>query len=424
MVSFWKKFFIINFIGEELKVFLKIFLPISLLIIISLLPGCQQSGENRTSTDDSLFLKSANAQTVSDSIVHRNEAVSNSRQNAITNAAAAASPAVVGINVIEIVKVTQRSPFYMADPYWQQLFPELFKDRVYEQKLQSLGSGFIISPEGYIVTNDHVVGDGTEIVVTLPGGEKHNAELVGKDKVSDISLLKITGKKFPYLQTGNSDDLIVGEWAIALGNPFGLFQLNDQPTVTVGVISAINRDWGRVPDGRIYMDMIQTDAAINHGNSGGPLVNALGQVIGMNTFIYTGSRYEEGSVGIGFAIPINRILMIIDQIKQKGGVNRNYWLGFKVQDLNPVITKALGLKTKEGVIITQVDSGSSAAKAGLATEDIIVKVNGHRVTDSESLISILTDTDLQVGDMLELLILRDKAEKTVSMKLLEGKSQK
>jgi serine protease Do len=200
--------------------------------------------------------------------------------------------------------------------------------------------------------------------------------------------------------------------------------LNDQPTVTVGVISAINRDWGRVPEGRIYMDMIQTDAAINHGNSGGPLVNALGQVIGMNTFIFTGSRYEEGSVGIGFAIPINRILMIIDQIKQKGGVNRNYWLGFKVQDLNTVITKALGLKTKDGVIITQVDPGSSAAKAGLATEDVIIKVNGHRVTDSESLISILTDTDLQVGDRLDLVILRNKEVKTIDMKLLEGESQK
>ena len=170
--------------------------------------------------------------------------------------------------------------------------------------------------------------------------------------------------------------------------------------------------------------MIQTDAAINHGNSGGPLVNALGQVIGMNTFIYTGSRYEEGSIGIGFAIPINRILRVIDQIKQKGGVNRNYWLGFRVQDLNPVITKALGLKTKDGVIITQVDPGSSAAKAGLATEDVIIRVNDHRVTDSESLISILSDTDLQVGDKLDLVILRNKEEKNIEMKLLEGSSQK
>ncbi len=407
-----------------MKVFLKIFTPFTLLLFIALIPGCQQSGDNRTSGDDSLFLQSANAQTVPDTLLQRNETISTSRQNAITRAAAAANPAVVGINVVEIVKITQRSPFYMADPYWQQLFPELFKDRVYEQKLQNLGSGFIISPEGYIVTNDHVVGEGTEIIVTLPGGEKHNAELVGKDKVSDISLLKITGDDFPYLPTGNSDDLIVGEWAIALGNPFGLFQLDDQPTVTVGVISAINRDWGRVPDGRIYMDMIQTDAAINHGNSGGPLVNALGQVIGMNTFIYTGSRYEEGSIGIGFAIPINRILRVIDQIKQKGGVNRNYWLGFRVQDLNPVITKALGLKTKDGVIITQVDPGSSAAKAGLATEDVIIRVNDHRVTDSESLISILTDTDLQVGDKLDLVILRNKEEKNIEMKLLEGSSQK
>lgn len=396
-----------------------------IIIIFSLflcIVSCQKGKESTIPKNDSLFLNSAYAQVDSNRRDSTNQQISESRHNAITRAAALASPAVVGITVIEIVKYTQRSPFYMTDPYWQQLFPELFRDRVIERPIQNLGSGFLISEEGHIITNDHVVGDGDEIIVTLPGGERHNAELIGKDRVSDISLLKISGKKFPYLKLGDSNNLIVGEWVIALGNPFGLFELNDQPTVTVGVISAVNRDWGRIQEsGRIYMDMIQTDAAINHGNSGGPLVNSLGQVIGMNTFIYTGNRYEEGSVGIGFAIPINRIRDVVDQIKKEGGVNRNYWLGFKVQNLNPIIIKALGLKIKEGVIITQVEPGSSAGKAGLSTEDIILMVNNHPVKNADNLVKILTDIDLQVGDSIDLIILHNQKEKTVKMKLIESK---
>lgn len=390
-----------------------------LILIIPIEWNCRNRDNLQNQIIDSLSIKSAIAQT--DTIQPENvqDRLYSARQNAITQAVAHVSPAVVGITVTEIQRVVQRNPF-LEDPYWRFFFPELFQDRVFERPVTNLGSGFIISPDGYILTNDHVAGKGDEIIITLPGGERHKAILVGTDRVSDVTLLKIDGKNFPYAKLGNSDDLIVGEWVIALGNPFGLFELGNQPTVTVGVISAINRNWGKIPEsGRVYKDMIQTDAAINHGNSGGPLVNALGQVIGMNTFIYTGSRYQEGFVGLGFAIPINRIKKISEQIKVSGGVNRNIWWGFKVQDLNDVIIRALELKVKQGVIITQIEPGSSADKAGLKTEDVIIRVGNTSISNTNAIIKILEDMDVQVGDSIEFLIIRDKKEQKINMKLLE-----
>ena len=390
-----------------------------ILVILTLVIKCQDQNKANSITTDSLSVEKTSAYSDSVQKSQITKQIHDSRQNAITRAAASAGPAVVGITVIEIKRYVRKSPFY-DDPFWRHLMPELFRDRVYEQPVQSLGSGFLISSDGYLVTNDNVVGDGDEIVITLPGGDRHNAKLVGTDEVSDISLLKIDGENFPYLKLGDSGSLIVGEWVLALGNPFGLFELNDQPTVTVGVISALNRDWGRIPESRrVYMDMIQTDAAINHGNSGGPLVNSMGRVIGMNTFIYTGSRYQEGFVGIGFAIPINRVKDIIDEIKKQGSVNRDYWLGFKVQNINPVMMRALGLEIKNGVIVTNVDQGGSADKAGLSPEDIIIKVEDRDVTDTNSILKILTDMDLQVGSVLKFTIIRDNKEKIIRMKLLE-----
>ncbi len=390
-----------------------------LIVFILINATCDSNKDEQRAHEDSLFLQSAYAQTDSSDRISASVDIIESRQNAITRAVSKVSPGVVGISVIQIKKYVQRSPF-LNDPYWQYFFPELFRDRVYEQRVQGLGSGFLISGDGYILTNDHVAGDGVEIIVTLPGGERHKANLVGTDKVSDITLLKIDGQNFPFMEFGNSDDLMVGEWVIALGNPFGLFELSNQPTVTVGVISAINRDWGRIPEtGRVYMDMIQTDAAINHGNSGGPLVNSLGQVIGMNTFIYTGSRYQEGFVGIGFAIPINKIRTVVKQLKEEGGVNRNYWIGFKVQDLNSLIIRALGLKVDHGVIVTQVEDGSSAEKAGLKAEDVIISVNNTPISNADNMVKILEDMDLQVGSLLNFNIIRNGREQSLNMKLLE-----
>lgn len=346
------------------------------------------------------------------------EALYNSRQNAITQAVARVSPAIVGINVTQVKRIVQKSPFSIDDPVWRAIFPELFRDRVYEQKIKALGSGFIIGQDGYLVTNEHVVENATEILITMTNGEHHKAEIIGVDRLTDIALLKIEGENLPYLEMGDSDKLIVGEWVIALGNPFGLFELNDQPTVTVGVISAVDRDWGQTETRRLYMDMIQTDAAINHGNSGGPLVNSLGQVIGMNTFIYTGSRYQDGFVGIGFAIPINRIKQIVEELHNKGSIERDYWLGIlDGQDLNPYIVRALDLSIDRGMIITQIERNSPAARAGLQEEDVIVAVNDQTISSKEEFIDAISRMDLRVGDTITFSVVRKNKELNINVKL-------
>ena len=203
-----------------------------------------------------------------------------------------------------------------------------------------------------------------------------------------------------------------------MGNPFGLFALNAEPTVTVGVISAVDRDWGRTPEGALYMDMIQTDASINHGNSGGPLVNAVCHVIGMNTFIYTGSQYESGSVGIGFAIPINRIHDVVDEIRQKGKINRDYWLGIdQVIDLNRRIIRALDLKVDKGALITAIEPFSPAERAGLREYDVIIALNGKSVTNTDELLQIYRNLDLKVGTTLTFTISRNGQKKDITVTL-------
>lgn len=380
--------------------------------------ACQNAGnENRTEMA-SLFGNNTPSPSDTIEIQTANDEISNSRQNAITRAVAKVSPAVVGINVTQVRRIVQRSPFSIDDPVWRAIFPELFRDRVYEQKIKSLGSGFIITADGFIITNEHVVENAAEILITMTNGEHHQAEIIGVDRMTDIALLKIKGEDLPYLEFGNSDDLIVGEWVIALGNPFGLFELNDQPTVTVGVISAVDRDWGKTETGRLYMDMIQTDAAINHGNSGGPLVNSLGQAIGMNTFIYTGSRYQEGFIGIGFAIPINRVREIVDELHRKGSIERNFWLGIlDGQDLNPFIVKALDLNVNEGMIITQIERNSPAFKAGLREEDVIIALDDQKIASRKAFIDAISSMDIRVGDNLKFTIVRRNKTLDVNVKL-------
>ncbi|CUS97922.1 serine protease Do [Candidatus Kryptobacter tengchongensis] len=336
--------------------------------------------------------------------------VYDARHNAITKAVAKASPAVVGINVTAIEEYTDPFfRFFEDDPFFRYFFGDRFKYRV---PVRSLGSGFIISPDGYIVTNEHVIGNAREIVVTLSTGEKYKARLVGKDPVSDIAVLKIDVKeKLPYLVFGNSDDVIIGEWAIAMGNPFGLFELGNKPTVTVGVISAVKMNLHSV-GGRIYKDMIQTDAAINSGNSGGPLLNALGEVIGINTVIYTPN---QGNVGVGFAIPINRAKVIIDELIKKGKIERDFRIGMRVQTLDENLAKYFNLSKTEGVIVTDVASGSPAQKAGLKEGDLIIEVNGEPIKDEQSLIEIIQMA--KVGDVLSFKVIRDGKEVIIKMKL-------
>jgi serine protease Do len=341
-----------------------------------------------------------------------NAAIVNGRQNIITKTVATVSPAVVGINVTEI---RQYRDVWSMDPFWRQFFG----DRVYKQQVKGLGSGAIISPDGYILTNDHVAGNAVEAIVTLTDGKQYNAKVIGSDQTSDICLLKIDAKNLPYIVFGNSDDIMIGEWVIALGNPFGLFDINDKPTVTLGVISAVDMNMGSA-DKRYYTKMLQTDAAINQGNSGGPLVNALGELIGMNTLILQSQDAQRyglnlGSVGVGFAIPINKIKKVVNELKNKGKVERDFWTGLSILTLNESISKTYNLKSSKGVIITQIEKNSPAQKCGLSIEDIIIGIDDFRVSDENILIGILNE--YRTGDVLKFKILRDGVEKVMNMKL-------
>jgi len=285
-----------------------------------------------------------------------------------------------------------------------------------KQKVQGLGSGFIISKDGYILTNDHVAGNATKIVVTLTNGEKYDAKIIGTDVVSDIALLKIEGDNFPYVTLGNSDDVIIGEWAIAFGNPFGLFDINDKPTVTVGVISNVGLNLRSDDERRVYRNMIQTDAAINSGNSGGPLVNAVGEVIGINTIIYTPN---QGNIGLGFAIPINKVKALLDELKISGKVDRSFWTGLEIQSINPGIAKYYGLSKSEGVIITDVAKNSPGQKAGLKIGDIIFEINGTQIKNEDSVFEIIKDA--KAGDILKLKVQRDDKTLEIELKLEKRK---
>ncbi len=342
-----------------------------------------------------------------------NDQISNSRQNAITRAVEMVSDAVCGINVTQI-REYRRSPAY-DDPFFRLLFP----DRGFRQPVKSLGSGFIVSPDGFILTNEHVVHNATEIVVVLSDGSTNNAELIGSDYITDLALLKIEGSNFPSIKFGNSNDVIIGEWVIALGNPFGLFEINAKPTVTVGVVSAVDRDFGKQKNDKVYQDMIQTDAAINQGNSGGPLVNSLGEVVGLNTFIFTGSNSNAGSIGLGFAIPVNRIKRVLKEIKKYGEVNRRFWSGLEVDDITHMVARYFRLESQDGVIVTNVNKESPAAKAGLEVGDIIVEVNSQKIKNRSDIWRVIEDSDLRGGDKLELVAIRDKKNLNIELKLEE-----
>jgi serine protease Do len=329
--------------------------------------------------------------------------VSNSRRNAITRSIEVVSPAVVGINVTEIRR-------RQLDPFWQMFYGE----RYFNQRLQSAGSGFIISPDGYCVTNDHVAGRATEIVITMSDGSKHNAKVVGTDPVTDVALLKIEANQpLPYLKLGDSDDVIVGEWSIAFGNPFGLFTSTAKPTVTVGVISATHVFLEQSQGGGIYRNMLQTDAAINTGNSGGPLVNSNGEVIGVNTVIYSPN---QGSVGLGFAVPVNRVKEIVDILRSDGKVDREFDPGFRAQQVDEAIARAYNLDKIEGVVVTRLTNRRGAAsKSGLEEADIILRANGEPLYSIGILESLIRYS--MRGDVIRLEVIRDSNIRTIDLKL-------
>lgn len=340
-----------------------------------------------------------------------NVSISNSRQTAITRAVKVVSPAVVGINVTSGY-YTRRTPF-SDDPF----FRLYLRQRPQYQQVKSLGSGFIIDKNGYILTNQHVVKDAIEINVTMVGGEHIRAELIGADYTTDVAVLKVDKKNLPCVKLGDSDDILIGEWAIALGNPFGLFDISQTPTVTIGVVSAKDQDFGKQQNERIYDGMIQTDAAINSGNSGGPLVNSVGEVIGINTWIISGSESASQNIGLGFAIPINSVKRVLDDLINYGHVDRSYWTGIRYDALTPGVARFLGLQSAYGVIITDIDKNSPADKAGLNIYDIILSINQQEVGTVRDLEEMVDSSDLKAGDILELKIYRDKSIYTKRLRL-------
>lgn len=378
------------------------------VLIAATVFGCNRDAQSQLTPNP----QSRNA--ADTTVAEANESIYQSRQTAITHAVQAASPAVVSVNVIEVQQVRYRDPFanFYSDPWFEHFFGQRRRDRVQERQVQSLGSGFVISPDGYIVTNDHVAGNATKISVAFPDGTVLDGALIGSDPVSDIALVKVDpDEELPYLPFSNDGHAIVGEWAIALGNPFGLFEAAE-PSVTVGVVSATGRNLESTQDGRVYRDMVQTDASINRGNSGGPLVNAMGEVIGVNTAIFSQSG---GSVGIGFAVPADRVLRIIEELREHGKVDRSYYTGLHVGSVDRRIAQALDLLEARGVLVRDVDPGSPAEKAGFQLYDVIVSVAGERINTPNDVVARLYD--YRPGDSVGFRIVRDGAERDISMRL-------
>jgi serine protease Do len=306
--------------------------------------------------------------------------ISASRTNAIVLAARKVSPAVVSV-VVTQTQVVSYDPF--GGLGLDEFFGDFFPRRSFRQEVKSMGSGVIISADGDVVTNAHVVLNATRMKVTLPDNREFAAELEAIDETRDLALLKLKAGGLPAATLGNSDDLMIGEWSIAIGNPFGFMIEDVQPTVTVGVISALHRDIKSSGAGQVYADMIQTDAAINPGNSGGALVNATGEVVGINTFIFS---HSGGSEGIGFARPINDVKEFVREARSSGG-SRQYertrtGLGATVADINPALQGSFGLGYRRGVVVVEVEAGSIGETIGMAHGDVILMAQGKTVSSA------------------------------------------
>ncbi len=304
--------------------------------------------------------------------------VTRSRNNAIVRAIQKAGPSVVSVSTVQVQIV--------RDPWFELFYPF---SRGLERKHYGLGSGFIFDKRGYLLTNQHVIEGADEIKVTLTTGKEFEAKVVGADYESDLAVLKINADvDLSIAELGDSSDLMVGEWAIAIGSPFGFLLKDSQPTVTVGVVSAMGRSIQQ--EGRAFKNLVQTDASINPGNSGGPLVNCYGQVIGINTAIFSTSG---GSQGVGFAIPINTAKRAIAELIKHGMVTER-WIGIEYQELSKDIAQHLGSPVSEGLLISDVIDGSSAQKAGLVRGDIVFKIGDQPVRtpdEANEAVQVLAD---------------------------------
>ena len=325
----------------------------------------------------------------------RSAAVAAARHSAVADAAARVAPAVVSVNVLKRERQMPEDPF-----------AQFFMPRGYERQVEAYGSGFIISSDGVVVTNQHVTAGAAQIVVTTREGTDYPAKLLGEDPQTDIAVLKIDATGLPTAPLGTSADLTVGEWVVAIGNPFAYLLGNSEPSITAGVVSAVGRNL--LPSGDqtgVYVDMIQTDAAINPGNSGGPLTDVLGDVVGVNSSILTPSG---GSIGIGFAIPIERARRVAAELRRYGHVRRP-WVGLDVagaEDLRD-------WKRSGGLRVTSVASGGPAAQGGLATADVLLNVRGRRLHTFLDWEAVLLDAG--PGDTLVVAYRRDGRTRTARL---------
>ncbi len=315
----------------------------------------------------------------------------------------AVSPAVVNISTTKVVR-RETLPF-SEDPLFDLFRP--FQDFGFPKKWkeQSLGSGVIVSDDGYIITNNHVVEKSDDIRVILYDKRSFRGKVVGEDPKTDIAVVKISADKLPTAPWGDSDKLQVGEFVLAIGNPFGLSH-----TVTMGIISAVGRANVGIAD---YEDFIQTDAAINPGNSGGPLVNIKGELIGINTAIFSKSG---GYQGIGFAVPSNMARLVMDQLMRQGKIVRG-WLGVTIQDITPEIAQKFGLKDSKGALVGDISRGSPADKAGILRGDVILEFNGKEIDSVGGLRNIVAQS--KVGSQVKLKILRNGKEHEISAVIAE-----
>ena len=337
--------------------------------------------------------------------------VTASRRNAVVRAVERVQPSVVSVRVVhrEQVRFRYRSPLdmFFRGPFGPRYYRGQ-QDRVLE------GSGFIVDSEGFVLTNAHLLGSRRirEAEVSLPDGRLFQVRSGNVDVALDLAVLKIDGSDLPVAPLAESDHLLVGEWAIAIGNPFDL-----GPTVSIGVISAIDRDFEEPQGDYFYRDMIQTDAAINPGNSGGPLVNALGEVVGVNSFIYTGGEYSLGSIGIGFAIPIGAAHRFLDEMRIHGRV-RLPWHGIvDLQDLTPRWANYLELDIRKGTVVMQVTADSPAYEADLGRGDVIVDINGEAIGSASEAWSVLRG--LRVDQDCSLDIIRGGQPLTIEFRIQE-----
>jgi serine protease Do len=317
---------------------------------------------------------------------------------------------------IEAEKVEKRRTIGFSDEwpfedFWDRFFGSP-REREQEFRQTAFGTGFFISPNGYILTNNHIVENAIKVTVFSIDKEEYTAKIIGVDSRTDLALLKVEGKNLPYARLGNSAQLKVGEWVLAIGNPLGM-----EHTVTAGIISAKGRQLSGALNVPEYQDFIQTDAAINRGNSGGPLVNLAGEVVGITSNILSPTG---GNIGIGFAIPSNLADKVVKQLKEKGRVVRGY-LGVQIQPITEEEKKVLGLETTKGALITVVEPGYPAEKAGLKRYDLIVEVNGEPVEDPNDLKFKIAE--IPPGTEVDIKVIRDGKERTFKAKLVELESE-